>query len=81
MLSARLYASALIGVDSHGYIDVGKPLPDRENFREALKAHAYAERVGDTCRLHASHDAFEVVGQLGEIDMAVRVDQHDPEAS
>ena len=74
-------APVVVRMYSDGCIDVRKPLCDRQHFGKGFETHTHAQRVSYTCRPHPGDHTFQVASQLGEIDVAVRINQHGPAAN
>ena len=53
----------------------------RSNLGEILKGHADAKRGADVVVAHGVKDRRQIVGKLGEIQVAVRINQHVGQAA
>ncbi len=68
-------------MNAYRCIDVWESLCNRQYLGERLEIHAHAQGMSYARRLHSGHHALEIAGELGKIDMAMRVDQHGPAAT
>ena len=66
----------IVGVDAHRGINVGIGLGKPAHAREILERDGHAQRGLDAVFPHEVEHRIQLVGQFGEIDMAMRINEH-----